>query len=124
VPADKYYGSQTVRSIKNFPIGVETERMPVSLHSIPGNFFVICKTIVEINIKSLLLRNQKHGPTLVPSHLSHHKMRSVACLNILSWQTIFTLVSNEFRNVTRPVSMETNIPCIGRKVENCTVVIR
>ena len=33
VPADKYYGSQTVRSIKNFPIGVETERMPVSIAS-------------------------------------------------------------------------------------------
>ncbi|XP_069686896.1 fumarate hydratase, mitochondrial-like [Periplaneta americana] len=28
VPADKYYGSQTARSIINFPIGVETERMP------------------------------------------------------------------------------------------------
>lgn len=38
VPADKYYGSQTVRSIKNFPIGVETERMPVSISRILLDF--------------------------------------------------------------------------------------
>ncbi len=30
VPADKYYGAQTARSKINFPIGDETERMPVS----------------------------------------------------------------------------------------------
>lgn len=30
VPNDKYYGAQTVRSTINFPIGGETERMPVS----------------------------------------------------------------------------------------------
>ena len=30
VPSDKYYGAQTVRSTINFPIGGETERMPVS----------------------------------------------------------------------------------------------
>ncbi|XP_049795532.1 fumarate hydratase, mitochondrial-like [Schistocerca nitens] len=28
VPADKYYGAQTLRSVMNFPIGGETERMP------------------------------------------------------------------------------------------------
>uniref|UniRef100_A0A1B6M4Z2 fumarate hydratase n=1 Tax=Graphocephala atropunctata TaxID=36148 RepID=A0A1B6M4Z2_9HEMI len=28
VPNDKYYGAQTVRSVMNFPIGGETERMP------------------------------------------------------------------------------------------------
>lgn len=30
VPADKYYGAQTLRSVMNFPIGGEFERMPVS----------------------------------------------------------------------------------------------
>lgn len=30
VPAEKYYGAQTARSKLNFPIGDETERMPVS----------------------------------------------------------------------------------------------
>lgn len=30
VPADKYYGAQTARSKLNFPIGDESERMPVS----------------------------------------------------------------------------------------------
>ena len=29
VPADKYYGAQTARSKLNFPIGDETEHMPV-----------------------------------------------------------------------------------------------
>ena len=29
VPADRYYGAQTARSKMNFPIGDETERMPV-----------------------------------------------------------------------------------------------
>ena len=30
VPADKYYGAVTARSKLNFPIGGESERMPVS----------------------------------------------------------------------------------------------
>lgn len=29
VPADKYYGAQTMRSKLNFPIGGSSERMPV-----------------------------------------------------------------------------------------------
>ena len=29
VPADKYYGAQTARSKLNFPIGDETEHMPL-----------------------------------------------------------------------------------------------
>lgn len=29
VPNSKYYGAQTVRSVMNFPIGGENERMPV-----------------------------------------------------------------------------------------------
>ncbi len=31
VPADKYWGAQTQRSLQNFDIGGETERMPVPL---------------------------------------------------------------------------------------------
>ncbi|RDD38425.1 Fumarate hydratase, mitochondrial [Trichoplax sp. H2] len=31
VPADKYYGAQTARSLQNFPIGGETERMPIQI---------------------------------------------------------------------------------------------
>jgi fumarate hydratase class II len=30
VPDNKYYGAQTVRSTMNFPIGGESEKMPVS----------------------------------------------------------------------------------------------
>ena len=29
VPNEKYYGAQTVRSTMNFPIGGDSERMPV-----------------------------------------------------------------------------------------------
>lgn len=29
VPSDKYYGAQTARSMMNFPIGDENEKMPV-----------------------------------------------------------------------------------------------
>ena len=32
VPSDKYYGAQTARSIKNFPIGDQSEKMPVCWH--------------------------------------------------------------------------------------------
>lgn len=40
VPSNKYYGAQTARSIINFPIGVDTERMPVNFvyHFIYQNF--------------------------------------------------------------------------------------
>ena len=31
VPNDKYYGAQTVRSTMNFPIGGDSERMPVKI---------------------------------------------------------------------------------------------
>lgn len=31
VPANKYYGAQTMRSKINFPVGGDTERMPVSI---------------------------------------------------------------------------------------------
>lgn len=34
VPSDKYYGAQTLRSVMNFPIGGEFERMPVSLFNL------------------------------------------------------------------------------------------
>ena len=30
VPSDRYYGAQTARSMENFPIGDENEKMPVS----------------------------------------------------------------------------------------------
>ena len=33
VPADRYYGAQTARSIINFPIGGAEERMPVSAYN-------------------------------------------------------------------------------------------
>lgn len=41
VPNDKYYGAQTVRSTMNFPIGGETERMPVRSMFFTSVFFIV-----------------------------------------------------------------------------------
>lgn len=46
VPADKYYGSQTARSIVNFPIGVETERMPFPVITAMG---ILKKAAANVN---------------------------------------------------------------------------
>nr|CAD7453126.1 unnamed protein product [Timema tahoe] len=46
VPANKYYGSQTVRSINNFPIGVDTERMPFPIITSMG---ILKKAAATIN---------------------------------------------------------------------------
>ncbi|XP_063238580.1 fumarate hydratase, mitochondrial-like isoform X2 [Bacillus rossius redtenbacheri] len=46
VPADKLYGSQTVRSISNFPIGVDTERMPFPVITAMG---VLKKAAATVN---------------------------------------------------------------------------
>lgn len=40
VPNDKYYGAQTVRSTMNFPIGGESERMPVSIICVSKKLFM------------------------------------------------------------------------------------
>jgi fumarate hydratase class II len=51
VPVEKYYGAQTVRSVMNFPIGGDAERMPV------GNPF--CQKLVKSNyFHSLILSCQ------------------------------------------------------------------
>lgn len=46
VPIDKYYGAQTVRSLINFPIGDESERMPLPLISAMG---MLKKAAAEVN---------------------------------------------------------------------------
>lgn len=46
VPEEKYYGAQTVRSTINFPIGGETERMPLP---VVKAFGVLKKAAAEVN---------------------------------------------------------------------------
>lgn len=41
VPSDKLYGAQTVRSVMNFPIGGDPERMPVILKLFSSIIFVV-----------------------------------------------------------------------------------
>ncbi|KAK9511904.1 hypothetical protein O3M35_000465 [Rhynocoris fuscipes] len=46
VPADKYYGAQTLRSVMNFPIGGPTERMPKPVVQAMG---ILKKAAAEVN---------------------------------------------------------------------------
>lgn len=46
IPADKYYGAQTVRSLINFPIGGEHDRMPYAVIIAMG---ILKKASVEVN---------------------------------------------------------------------------
>jgi fumarate hydratase class II len=46
VPADRYWGAQTQRSIRNFPIGDERQRMPIE---IVRAFAVLKKASAEVN---------------------------------------------------------------------------
>jgi len=46
VPSNKYYGAQTARSMMNFPIGDETERMPTP---VVKAFGVLKKAAAEVN---------------------------------------------------------------------------
>merc|ERR1712002_633037 len=48
VPSDKYYGAQTARSMMNFPIGDETERMPAP---VVKAFGILKKAAAEVNME-------------------------------------------------------------------------
>jgi len=48
VPSDKYYGAQTARSMMNFPIGDETERMPAPVIKAFG---ILKKAAAEVNME-------------------------------------------------------------------------
>jgi len=48
VPSNKYYGAQTARSMKNFPIGDETERMPAPVIKAFG---ILKKAAAEVNME-------------------------------------------------------------------------
>lgn len=48
VPADKYYGAQTMRSVLNFPIGGPSERMPEPVIRAMG---ILKKSAALINVE-------------------------------------------------------------------------
>ena len=49
VPLDKYWGAQTQRSLQNFNIGGESERMP---EPVIAAFGVIKKAVATVNMKT------------------------------------------------------------------------
>jgi len=62
VPSDKYYGAQTARSLMNFKIGGESERMPLPLIKAFGYLKQAC---AQVNMKYGL--DEKVGSTIVES---------------------------------------------------------
>lgn len=52
VPADKYYGAQTMRSKINFPVGGDRERMPVSKNDFSQNRKLIVSRFLETRNQS------------------------------------------------------------------------
>lgn len=51
VPNEKYYGAQTVRSTMNFPIGGDSERMPVcSCWYAQQIKFILIKVLADISV--------------------------------------------------------------------------
>ncbi|KAL3217972.1 hypothetical protein MRX96_031887 [Rhipicephalus microplus] len=52
VPSDKYYGAQTMRSMLNFDIGGENERMPVGV--LEKGISVVIERLVLFESKRLL----------------------------------------------------------------------
>lgn len=54
VPAEKYYGAQTMRSKINFPVGGDRERMPVS------EFLILFTLIQTFEIIFLLKTKSKY----------------------------------------------------------------
>lgn len=54
VPANKYYGAQTLRAMMNFPIGDTFERMPVSnSDKLNYLFFFLINTFSSLSLSYL-----------------------------------------------------------------------
>jgi hypothetical protein len=74
VPADKYYGAQTARSLKNFDIGGPTERMPVSWmrhHNLHSTCLHTCCTCTYIEL-SVHIHACAHTHTHTRAHTCAH----------------------------------------------------
>uniref|UniRef100_A0ABM0MX52 fumarate hydratase n=1 Tax=Saccoglossus kowalevskii TaxID=10224 RepID=A0ABM0MX52_SACKO len=82
VPSDKYYGANTARSIRNFPIGGPSERMPIPLIKAFG---ILKRAAAEIN-KEYGLNNEiadyivKASDEVIDGKLNDH-------FPLVIWQT-------------------------------------
>jgi len=82
VPNDKYYGAQTVRSTRNFPIGDETERMPMPVIKAFG---ILKKAAAEVNTEFGLDANIAKQISLACDEVIDGKLKDHFPLVI--WQT-------------------------------------
>lgn len=82
VPNDKYYGAQTVRSTLNFPIGDETERMPMPVIKAFG---ILKKAAAEVNTEFGLDANIAKHITLACDEVINGALKDHFPLVI--WQT-------------------------------------
>ncbi len=64
VPSDKYWGAQTQRSLMNFPIGNETDRMPKEV--------MRCESACFSHHAKITCPNHRSHPGVVVSHLHQH----------------------------------------------------
>jgi fumarate hydratase class II len=62
VPADRYWGAQTQRSIQNFDIGGAQERMPIPLIR---SFGILKKAAALVNMEDYGVLNEKVGRAIV-----------------------------------------------------------
>ncbi|XP_065661330.1 fumarate hydratase, mitochondrial isoform X2 [Hydra vulgaris] len=101
VPKDKYYGAQTARSVVNFPIGDETERMPTPIIKAFG---ILKKAASDVNIefgldKNIAMHISKACDEIINGSLKDH-------FPLVIWQTGSGTQSN--MNVNEVISNRAN----------------
>ncbi|KAF9168369.1 fumarase fum1 [Actinomortierella ambigua] len=82
VPADRYWGAQTQRSLQNFDIGGPTERMPEPLIKAFG---VLKRAAAEVNMTYGL--DEKVGKAIVQAATEVHDGKLLDHFPLVVWQT-------------------------------------
>ncbi|KAF9976853.1 fumarase fum1 [Actinomortierella ambigua] len=82
VPADRYWGAQTQRSLQNFDIGGHTERMPEPLIKAFG---VLKRAAAQVNMTYGL--DEKIGKAIVQAATEVHEGKLLDHFPLVVWQT-------------------------------------
>merc|ERR1712241_492753 len=101
VPSDKYYGAQTARSIMNFPIGDENEKMP---GAVVKAFGVLKKAAAEVNMEFGLQKEVAEHISLACNEVIDGSLKDHFPLVV--WQTGSGTQSN--MNVNEVISNRAN----------------
>lgn len=101
VPSDKYYGAQTARSIMNFPIGDENEKMP---GAVIKAFGILKKAAAEVNMEFGLQKEVAEHISLACNEVIDGSLKDHFPLVV--WQTGSGTQSN--MNVNEVISNRAN----------------